>query len=98
MLLLFEGVFALVPVSLADKLGQHPTIGGFTTKAVTGLAVLGGEGRLQDLLVLNLDLLTSLDIIKFNAHLETPLYIGDQNMFRYTRVILPQILKFVLVK
>src|SRR5690606_37471896 len=83
-LLLFFFVLHAVPVALADKFRQHTTIVGLTAKPVAGLPVLRGEGGLEDVFVVNLDLLTGLHIIKFDAHYGNPLYISDQRMFRYT--------------
>lgn len=56
------------PIGLGDELGQVATIVGLGAQPVAGLPVLGLEGHLNNLALINLDLLTNFYIIEFNCH------------------------------
>ena len=64
--LLFFRDVELVPLALTDELRQVAAIIGLGAQTMTYLTILGGEGRLLDVLLVDLYLLASLDIVEFN--------------------------------
>ena len=64
--LLLFGDVELVPFALADELRQVTAIVSLGAQTMTDLTILGGESRLLDVLLIDLYLLASLDIVEFN--------------------------------
>ncbi len=71
--LLLFGDCQFIPVTLADELGQAAAVARFATDAVAKLALLGCEGDLNNVLLVNHDLLLQLDVIEFDGHFKAPL-------------------------
>jgi hypothetical protein len=65
--MLFYRNVQFIPFSFADKLGQIPSIVRLGTQTMTYLPVLGVEGSFLHLRLVDIDLLSGLYIIEFDA-------------------------------
>ena len=57
-----------IPVRLTDELGEGTTIISRGPQPITNLAILGTEGDLLYLCIVNHDFLLELEVVKFDRH------------------------------